>query len=187
MRKSAIVICLCSTMAFVQAQKSGGGGGAMARGGEGSPHGGPPTAYRGGTLPNTAMLADPRFTARLFQIRSYRIQQGVGLPEDRARALAERWGRWDQEHLARGQQAADIRDRFNQILMGPDREEEKNAKLKPLMDQFMSLRQQQEEGRHRFEEDIRQGLTAAQQARLILVMDEINQKLREGLHDVRGR
>lgn len=71
--------------------------------------------------------------------------------------------------------------------MGPGTEEEKNAKLKPLMDQFISLRSQQDAGRKQFEEDIRAGLTPAQQARLILVMDEIQQRLRESLREVRER
>lgn len=140
-----------------------------------------------GPIPNRAMLSDPRFTARLYQIRAFRIQQVLGVPEDRARYLAERWGRWDREHVDRGQQVAELRTRFNQILMSPEREEEKNARLRPLLDQFMALRMQQDAGRKQFEEEIRQGLTPAQQARLILVMDEIQQKLREGLSSMRGR
>jgi hypothetical protein len=140
-----------------------------------------------GPIPNRAMLADPRFTARLFQIRAYRIQKVLGVPEDRARFLADRWGRWDREHVDRGQQVAELRTRFNQILMSPEREEEKNARLRPLLDQFLALRTQQDAGRKQFEEEIRQGLTPAQQARLILVMDEIQQQLREGLSSMRGR
>jgi hypothetical protein len=133
------------------------------------------------------MVQDSRFMARLFHIRAVRIQQVLCLPEDRSRALAERWGRWDREHLERGQQAMELRAQFNQILMGPEREEEKNLRLKPLMDQFIAVRQLQDAGRKQFEEDIRAGLTPAQQARLILVMEEIQQKLREGLKAVQGR
>lgn len=182
MRTTAIIISLCSALALAQSPR---GGGAPAH--PGPPPSRPGPVYRGGPLPNRTMLQNPHFTARLFQIRTARIQQVLGLPEDRARVVAERWGRWDQEHVDRGQQASDLRDRFNQILMGPDREEEKNAKLKPLLDQFMAIRQQQDAGRKQFEEDIRQGLTPAQQARLILVMDEINQRLRDSLQVIRGR
>jgi hypothetical protein len=121
--------------------------------------------------------------ARLFQWRVNRIQNVLGLPEDRARLMAEKWGRWDREHMDRGQQAAEIRKQFHQILMGPESEDEKNAKLKPVMDQYMTLRRAQEAGRKAFEEDIRSGLPPAQQARLVLVMEEIQQRLREGLKE----
>ncbi|BDU77210.1 hypothetical protein [Mesoterricola sediminis] len=130
---------------------------------------------------------DPRLMSRLYHFRLARIQQIVGLPEDRARLVAERWSRWDREHLERGQQAVELRRQFNQILMGPEREEDKNARLRPLIDQFIVLRQQQEAGRKQFEEDVRAGLTPAQQARLILAMDEIQQRLREVLREGVGR
>jgi hypothetical protein len=141
----------------------------------------PPT-YTG---PTRTMVQNPRFMSRLFQMRVTRIQQVLGLSEDRARVVAERWGRWDREHLEQGELAVDLRKQFHQILLGPEREEDKNLKLKPLVDQFMAVRRQQEAGRKQFEEEIRNGLTPAQQARLILVMEEIQQKLREGLRDVK--
>lgn len=140
-----------------------------------------------GAVPGSGLFRDPRFASRLLQIRVNRIQQVVGLPEDRARMVADRWARWDREHMERGEQASNLRHQFNQILLGPEREEDKSARLKPLLDQFMVLRAQQESARRQFEEDIRAGLTPAQQARLILVMDEIQQRLRESLQDLRHR
>ncbi len=157
--------------------------GAQAPRGGGRP-GRPLEAPRG---PGRNMGQDPHFMARLYQVRVNRIQQVLGLPEDRARALAERWARWDQEHMSRGGQVGDLRKQFHQVLMSSDREEDKNAKLKPLVDQFMAIRREQEASRKQFEEEIRNGLTPAQQARLILVMEEIQQKLREGLRDVQGK
>lgn len=163
---------------------------ALAQSRSGTPgHGGAASPRRGGApvygpVPNQSMLQDPHFMARLSRIRATRIQQVLGLPEDRAKVVAERWGRWDREHIDRSEQGSTIRRQFSQILMGPGTEDEKNAKIKPLMDQLVTLRGQQEAGRRQFEEDVRNGLSPAQQARLILVMDEIQQKLREGLRDV---
>ncbi|NTV73780.1 MAG: hypothetical protein HGA66_06195 [Holophaga sp.] len=137
------------------------------------------------TEPPPSRVQDPHFMARLFQWRVNRITKVLGLPEDRARVMAERWGRWDREHLERGQQTAEIRRQFHQILMGPEAEDEKNARLKPVVDQYMTLRRAQEAGRKQFEEEIRSGLSPAQQARLILVMEEIQQRLREGLKDAK--
>ncbi len=130
-------------------------------------------------------VQDPQFMARLFQWRVNRITRVLGLTEDRARVMAEKWGRWDREHMERGQQTAEIRKQFHQILMGPEAEDEKNVRLKPVVDQYMTLRRAQEAGRKQFEEDIRAGLSPAQQARLIIVMEEIQQRLREGLRDAK--
>jgi len=142
-------------------------------------------AFREG--PNRNLIQDPHFMIKLYQYRVTRIQAVLGLPEDRAKLVAERWGRWDREHMDRGEQAGALRKQFNLILMGPEKEEEKNARLKPLLDQFVAIRQQQESGRKQFEEDIRAGLSTTQQVRLILVMEEIQQRLREILNDRQGR
>ena len=154
-----------------------------------APHGrqAPPPARPGGGPGLRGLAENPHFMARLYQIRVNRIQQTLGVSEDRAKLVAERWGRWDREHMDRGEQAGALRKQFNLILMGPEKEEEKNARLKPLLDQFVAIRTQQETGRKQFEEDIRAGLTTAQQVRLILVMEEIQQRLREILNDRQGR
>ncbi|WP_316412014.1 hypothetical protein [Mesoterricola silvestris] len=162
--KSALLLGLCATLGLAQAPRSP----------QHPPRNAPPSRVQ-----------DPRFMARLFQWRASRIQSVLGLPEDRARMMAEKWGRWDREHMERGQQTAELRRQFHQILMGPEAEDEKNVRLKPVVDGYMTLRRAQEAGRKQFEEDIRAGLSPAQQARLILVMEEIQQKLREGLKDAR--
>jgi len=123
--------------------------------------------------------------AQFYQLRVSRIQQSLGLPEDRSRALAERWGRWDREFIERGRQMLQLRAQFNQILMGTGSEEDKSAKVKPLIDQFLDLRQQQEDAKHRFEADILKALTPAQQARMILLVEDIQTKIRDTLRDAR--
>jgi hypothetical protein len=172
----ALILGLSTLLGAVQAPPA-------AQGREGTRPGGARLERPRGDGPNRNPASDPRFMARLYHFRLSRIQQVLGLPEDRARVLAERWGRWDREHMDRGAQAAELRRQFNQVLLGPEREEDKNAKLKPLLEQFLAIRQQQESGRRQFEEEVRAGLTPAQQARLILVMDEIQQRLREALRE----
>lgn len=168
--RMALLLGLSATLGAAQGARGG------ARGAQ-APH-------RSEARPPTR-VGDPHFMARLFQWRVNRITKVLGLSEDRARVMAEKWGRWDHEHLERGQQTAEIRRQFHQILMGPEAEDEKNARLKPVVDQYMTLRRAQEAGRKQFEEEIRSGLTPAQQARLILVMEEIQQRLREGLKDAK--
>lgn len=125
---------------------------------------------------------DPR---PLLRFRAQRLKEGLGLSDAQADAIAKRWTAFDQEHFARQRQIAALRLRFNDILMGPEAEDRKSALIKPLLGEFMDLRRQQEEGRHRFEEDIRSGLSPAQQARLILMVDELNRKILEALRERR--
>ena len=123
--------------------------------------------------------------AQFYQLRVSRIQQSLGLSEDRAKALAERWGRWDRDLMERGRQMLQLRSQFNQILVGAGSEYEKNAKVKPLVDQFLDLRQQQEDAKHRFEAEILKALTPDQQARMILLVEDIQGRIRETLRDAR--
>jgi hypothetical protein len=121
----------------------------------------------------------------LFQVRVNRIRQSLGLPEDRSRALAERWRQWDRDLFGSTREMAHLRRKFNDVLLCPAAEEEKNARMKPLLEDFLKVRAQLDQQKHRFEEDIRANLTPSQQARLILLVEEFQQKLREGLRAVR--
>jgi hypothetical protein len=123
--------------------------------------------------------------AQFYQLRVARIQQSLGLPEDRARAMAERWGRWDRDLMERGRQMMQLRAQFNQVLLGAGTEDEKSTKVKPLIDQFLDLRQQQEDAKHRFEAEILKSLTPAQQARMIILVEDIQSRIRETLRDAR--
>lgn len=123
---------------------------------------------------------------RLLHLRTNRIQEVLGLPEDRARAIAERWDRYDRDFMERARRLGELRGRFNQILIGPGNEDEKNAKVRPLLDQFMDLRRQQIDLKKGFEDDIRAQLSPAQQVRLIILVDELQQRIREALKESLG-
>jgi hypothetical protein len=123
--------------------------------------------------------------AQFYQLRVTRIQQTLDISEDRAKALAERWGRWDRDLMDRGRQMLQLRAQFNQILVGAGSEDDKSAKLKPLVAQFLDLRQKQEEAKHNFEIEILKSLTPAQQARMILLVEDIQTRIRETLRDAR--
>lgn len=129
-----------------------------------------------------AAQQDPR---PLLRFRSQRLQDGLRISPAQADAIAQRWSKFDQEHFQRQRQIGALRLRFNEILMGPDSEDRKSELLKPLLGQFADLRHQQEDARHRFEEEIRVGLTPAQQARLILMVDDLNQKILNALRERR--
>ncbi len=119
----------------------------------------------------------------LLQMRVQHIQESMNLPDAQARSLAERWSRYDRDFILKTRELGQIRKRFNDILMGPGSEEEKNNRLRPLMDQFIEGRKQQMELKARFEEEIRTGLSPAQQVRLILLVDELQQRLRDSIRE----
>ncbi|WP_257312406.1 hypothetical protein [Geothrix fuzhouensis] len=134
------------------------------------------------SLPAVAQTVDER---PLVRFRMDQLQQTVGLPEEQARAVVERWSLYDREQFEKTQQIQQIRRRFSDILMGPGSEEEKNAKVRPLLDHFVELRRQQAELKFKFEEDIRARLSPAQQVRLITHVEEMQRRtveaLRQGL------
>jgi len=129
--------------------------------------------------------AEGHLLAQFYQLRVTRIQQTLGISEDRAKALAERWGRWDRDFIGRSRQMVQLRAQLNLILVGAGPEDEKNAKVKPLVDQFLDLRQQQEAAKRQFETEILKSLTPAQQARMILLVEDIQGRIRDTLREAR--
>lgn len=126
-------------------------------------------------------MAQPEGGRPLARFRLDQLQQAVGLPEPQARAVVDRWARYDLEQFEKTRQIRDIRHRFSDILLGPGAEEEKNAKVKPLLEQFIELRHQQTELKLKFEEDIRAKLSPAQQVRLILHVEEMQRRMVDAL------
>jgi hypothetical protein len=97
--------------------------------------------------------------------------------------LAERWARYDQDFIQRAREMGKLRGRFNDILMSPGSESDKNARIKPLVDQFLDLRRQQMDIKIKFEDDARAGLTPAQQVRFILLVDDLTRQIRDGIRE----
>lgn len=119
----------------------------------------------------------------LMTLRTQRIAQTLSVPEDRAKGIAQRWSLYDRDFLQRARQMMQLRARFNQILLGPGSEDDKNAHLKPLLDQFLEQRRQQQELKQKFEDDIRAQLSPAQQVRLIILVDDLQKTIREGIRE----
>jgi hypothetical protein len=132
-----------------------------------------------------ATLRRDRIVAQLHEIRARRLQQSLGLSEEKANAIADRWSRFDEDSFSRRQQLVQLRQRMNATLMGPGSEDEKNKKLQPIVEQLTGLRQQQQDARKRFEDDIRESLTPAQQGRFILLVDEFQKSLQEAIQEQR--
>ncbi len=152
---------------------------ALIQGGPGNPHPEPP-----GMKPGPAR---DRVMARISQIRAERLQQSLGLPEDKAKAIAARWQQLDLDGMDYRQRMRQIRQRVNDTLMGPGSEEDKNAKLRPMLEEHTNLRARQHNSRQKFEDEIRASLTPAQQGRLILLMEDLQHTIQEALRGQRGQ
>ncbi|HEX9082525.1 MAG TPA: hypothetical protein VF768_09610 [Holophagaceae bacterium] len=117
----------------------------------------------------------------LYRFRVNHLEQNVGLSEDQARQVADRWARYDHDLFDTTRQIRDLRAQFNDILLGPGSEEEKNNRVRPLLERFVSLRRQQLNLKLQFEDDIRAHLSPAQQVRLIIQVEEMQRRMIEAL------
>ncbi len=118
-----------------------------------------------------------------------RLMQHLGIPEERAQAMAARWSRFLLDSSGLLRKTRELRRQMEAILKGPGTEEEKNLRVKPVLELFLSARQQLHDGRRIFEDELRSGLTPAQQARLIGMIDDFQRELQEGMREAfrRGR
>ena len=119
----------------------------------------------------------------LMTLRTQRISQTLSVSEDKAKSIAQRWSVYDRDFLQRAHQMMQVRNQFNQILIGPGDEADKNLRLKPLLDQFLEQRRQQHDLKLKFEDDIRGQLSPAQQVRLIILVDDLQKTIREGIRE----
>ncbi|GLH73995.1 hypothetical protein GETHLI_24970 [Geothrix limicola] len=126
-----------------------------------------------------------RIVTQLHEIRTRKLQQSLGLSEEKAKSIADRWSQFDVESFARRRQMNQLRQQMNSTLMGPGSEDEKNKRITPLVGQLADLRQQQQESRRHLEDDIRSSLTPAQQGRFIILVDEFQKSLQEAIREQR--
>ena len=126
-----------------------------------------------------------RIATMLHELRSKKLQRSLGLTEEKANGIADRWAQFDEDSFSRRVQMGQLRHQMNATLMGPGSEEDKNLKLKPVVEELGGLRQQQEASRKRFEEDIRGSLTPAQQGRFILLVDEFQKSIQDAIQEQR--
>jgi hypothetical protein len=121
--------------------------------------------------------------ARLHRMRMERLQQSLGVSAEKAKNIADRWAQFDLDSRDLRQRMRQLHQQVNGILLSPLPEEEKNARISPLVEQFSTLRQQQQELKRKFEEDIRGSLTPAQQGRFMLVVEEIQRAIIEAIKE----
>jgi len=144
-----------------------------------------PAGIRRDSTQHPAVVRRERIVAQLHQLRKGKLQESLGLPEEKAKAIADRWSKFDADSVGRRQQMMQLRQQVNATLMGPGNEDEKNRKLQPIVDQITTLRQEQQRARDRFEADVSGTLSPAQQGRFLLLMDEFQKSLQDAIREQR--
>lgn len=132
-----------------------------------------------------AVFRRERIVHQLHELRKRKLKDSLGLPDEKAQSIADRWSQFDEDSSGRRQQMVQLRQQVDTTLRGPGSEEEKNKKLQPVVEQLAGLRQQQQKARARFEEDISGSLTPAQQGRFILLVEEFQKSLQEAIQEIR--
>jgi len=127
-----------------------------------------------------------RLLARLHQMRMERLQQSLGGSEEKARSIADRWAQFDLDSRDLRGRTRQLQQQINAVLLSPVPEAEKNVRIRPLMEQLSALRQQQQDLKRKFEDDIRSGLTPAQQGRFVLVVEELQRALLQAIKEQRS-
>lgn len=138
-----------------------------------------------GAAPPPSSPPDLLVLEEVRQMREVEFQKELNLPEDRAKALADRWAAADKNFINRGRRMRDIRKQMEDELRRGNTEDEKNRNLQPLVDELRKLRRAQESDRLALEEDLAHGLTAAQQARMILLTGKLQDWLHQAMRDAR--
>jgi hypothetical protein len=122
-----------------------------------------------------------RLRARLHEIRTQRIQKALGVPEAKATAIADCWGRFEVENAERRQGMHAARGQIQEALLGPGSEEEKNARVRPVMERFAALRKAQLEARGKWEEETKAMLTPVQQGRFLILAEEFQREVQASM------
>ena len=127
-----------------------------------------------------------QIVTRLHRVRMERLQQALGVSTEKAKVIADRWAQFDLDSRDSRQHLRQLQRQVNRILLSPLTEEEKNTRIRPLLEQLSTLRLQQQELRRKFEEEIRTSLTPAQQGRFLLVEEELQHALMEAIREQRS-
>ena len=143
----------------------------------------PPEERLRGGGPQLERPMRARIMARLHEIRAQRIQKALGVPEAKANAIADRWGRFDQDSMDRRQGMRAARQQVQETLLGTGSEDEKNVMIRPHLDRFSTLHKLQQEAKARFETDIQDMLSPAQQGRFLLLMEEFQRAVLDSMPD----
>ena len=118
----------------------------------------------------------------LKEARVEQIKLRLDVPEERANAIAAKWAALEAPIRRMHREAMAVWRRMQFVIQEATPEKEKSRRIKPLFDNYIELRRELGIARQKlFTELPASGDSPIQQARLLLLMEEMERREREGI------
>jgi hypothetical protein len=128
---------------------------------------------------------DPGLENYLKSLKEARVEQiklRLDVTEERAKAIADKWSALEDPIRRKHVECMSLWRQMQFIIQEASPEKEKSRKIKPLYDNYIVLRQELGTARQRLYQELPQMLDSPiQQARMLLLMEEMERKERDGL------
>jgi hypothetical protein len=116
--------------------------------------------------------------------RAEQIRMRLNVPQERADAIADKWAELEAPIRRVHMESMDVWQQRQCSIQGASPEREKSTKIKPLYDQYIELRKELAGARLRLYQDLpTMARSPIQQARILLVMEEMERKERDGIRE----
>jgi len=113
-----------------------------------------------------------------------RMQKNLNLTDSQVASMEKKLEAREREVKGFNDKIRALQPKIQGIMKGGGSTEEKNAKLKPLVDEWFALRYQRDTvSREQFEQSFRAGLDPMQQVRLTLGMESLRDEMKNRLRD----
>jgi hypothetical protein len=114
--------------------------------------------------------------------RAEQIKMRLNVPQERADAIADKWAELEAPIRRIHMESMDAWRQMQFIIQDASPEKEKSTKIKPLLDQYTELHKELAEARLRLYRELpTMARSPIQQARILLVMEEMERKERDGI------
>ncbi|MEZ0120877.1 MAG: hypothetical protein SGVNAXEH_001028 [Holophagaceae bacterium] len=121
---------------------------------------------------------------RMRQGLMKRMQKNLNLTDSQVASMEKKLEAREREVKGFNDKIRALQPKIQGIMKGGGSTEEKNAKLKPLVDEWFTLRYQRDTvSREQFEQSFRAGLDPMQQVRLTLGMESLRDEMKNRLRD----
>jgi hypothetical protein len=121
---------------------------------------------------------------RMRQGLMKRMQKNLNLTDSQVASMEKKLEAREREVKGFNDKIRALQPKIQGIMKGAGSTEEKNAKLKPLVDEWFALRYQRDTvSREQYEQNFRAGLDPMQQMRLTLGMESLRDEMKNRLRD----
>lgn len=148
----------------------------------------PPRAAPGNMRERRAQGMDPQgrgdLRGKMRQALMGRMQKSLNLTDAQVASMEKKMAAHEVEMKGFNDKIEALQPKIQNIMKGSGSPEEKNAKLKPLVDEWFALRHERDiVSRAKFEQSFRTDLDPMQQIRMTMGMQKFRDELKNRLED----